>query len=82
MDEDIKRGLKKLARSTEIKVAESILRWKYKKEGKRIQDEDLDEESKRVADHAREVITRRGKGIWDGFKEAYKKAQKKEDSAD
>lgn len=83
MDEDIKRGLRKIARNTEIKVAESLLRWKYKKEkGKIPHDEDIVQKSKVIADQAHEIITKRGKNIWKEFKKAYHKGQKKEGSRD
>jgi len=39
MDEEIKKGFKRIARNTGVKVTESILRWKYKKEGKTIPDD-------------------------------------------
>ena len=83
MDEDIKRGLRKIARNTEIKVAESLLRWKYKKEKAKIpDDEEIVQKSKVIADQAHEIITKRGKNIWKEFKKAYHKGQKKEGSSD
>lgn len=83
MDEDIKRGLKRMAKNTEIKLTESILRWKYKKEGKKIpDDENISQQSKVVADQTHEIIAKRGKNIWSGLREAYHKGQKKEDSSD
>lgn len=83
MDEDIKKGLKRMARNAELKVAESLLRWKYKKKGKRISDdENIGQQSKIITDQAHQIIAKRGKNIWDGLKQAYQKAQKKEDSTD
>ena len=38
MDENIKKGMKKLAENAEIGVARSILRWKYKKERGHLQE--------------------------------------------
>ena len=83
MDEDPKKGFKRIAKNAELKVAESLLRWKYKREGKRVpDDENIDQQSRTITDQAHQVIAKRGKNIWEGFKEAYRKAQKKEDSTD
>ena len=83
MDEGVKKGLKKMARDAELKVAESLLRWKYKKEGKRVpDDESIGQQSRTITDQAHRIIAKRGKGIWEGFKEAYEKAKKEEDSTD
>ena len=83
MDEDIKKGLKRMARKAELRVAESLLRWKYKKRGKRISDdENIGQRSKIITDQAHQIIAKRGKNIWDGLKQAYQKGQKKEDSTD
>ena len=83
MDKDIKRDLRRIARNTEIKVAESVLRWKYKKEKGNIpHDEDISRKSKVIADQAHEIIAKRGKNIWKELKNAYHKGQKKEGSSD
>lgn len=77
MDEEIKRGLKKIAKNTELRVAESILRWKYKKEGKKVPgDEDIGQKSEELADEAHQIIAKRGKNIWKELKKAYRKGQK------
>lgn len=83
MDEDIKRGLKKIARNTETMLTGSVLRWKYKKEGKKIPtDQELEHQSQLIADQARKIISKRGKNIWNELKKAYKERQKKEDQSD
>ena len=65
MDEEIKKGLKRVARDTEIKVTESILRWKYKREGKRVPDASkIGQHSEMIADQAHSIIAKRGKNIW------------------
>ena len=79
MDDKTKREIKKIARNTEAKVAESILRWKYKKEGKRIpEDGDLHSQSRVVADKAHRVLSRRGKNIWKELKKTYRKNKEDE----
>ena len=83
MDEDIKRGLKKIARNTETMLTESILRWKYKKDGKKIpNNRELELQSQLITDHAHKIISRRGKNIWNEFKKAYKERDKKEGHSD
>ena len=83
MDEELKKGLKKFAKNAELKMAESLLRWKYKKEGKRVpDDESIGQQTRDITDQAHKIIAKRGKSIWEGFKEAYEKAKKEEDSTD
>jgi len=83
MDEEIKRGLKKIGRNAEIRVTESILRWKYRKEGKEIpDDQNLEQQSRLIADQTHQTLSRRGKNIWNELKNAYRKGQSKEDERD
>lgn len=83
MDEEIKKGFKRIARNTGVKVTESILRWKYKKEGKTIpDDQSLEVQSGLITDQAHQIISRSGKNIWGELKKVYYKKQKKEDSGD
>lgn len=79
MDDETKREIKKIARNTEVKVTESILRWKYRKEGKRVpEDGDLRTQSRDVADKAHKIISQRGKNIWKEFKKAYQKPREED----
>jgi hypothetical protein len=83
MDKDIKDDLKKLAKDTEVKLTESILRWKYKKEGKKMPDKEvLEHNSRLVADKANSILSRRGKSILNEFKKAYRESKKRGDSLD
>ena len=83
MDEDLKKGLKKLAKNGEIKMAESILRWKHKKEGRPIPDqESIEQQSRQVAERAHKAIAKSGKSIWNELKKAYKNGQKKGNAKD
>ncbi len=78
MDEDIKKGLKRAVESVEVSVTKSVLRWKYKKEGKQIPlEERLENESRHVADRAHEVIAKRGRNVWEELKKAYLKGDGK-----
>jgi hypothetical protein len=81
MDENIKKGIKRLAENAEIGVARSILRWKYKKE-KVIPpgDDDIETQSRMVADKVHDVIAERGRNVWNELKKVYAKTGAKEDS--
>ena len=79
MEEDFKKSLKNMARKTELKATESLLRWRYKKEGKEIIDDgNLERQSQVITDQAHEIISRRGKNIWHELKKVYKRGHKKE----
>lgn len=80
MDEQIKKDVKKLALDAENKVARSILRWKYKKEGKTVPEEhQLDNESRYVAGKAHQVIAKRGKNVLNELKKVYFKGDEEEE---
>ena len=81
MDENIKKGIKKLAENAEIGAARSILRWKYKKEGRDAPgDDELKAQSRKVAGKAHEVIAESGRNVWNEFKKVYAKNEVREDS--
>jgi len=74
MAEEMKYRLKKIAEEAEMKVAKSVLRWKYKKEGKDVPPEyRLESESRQVAGRAHEVLAERGRNVFNELKKAYKK---------
>jgi hypothetical protein len=80
MDEKLKKNIKKIAGDAEAKVTESILRWKFKKEGKELPDDkDLEEKSRLIMEQAHRTLSKSGKNIWDEIKRAYKKKGPKED---
>jgi hypothetical protein len=83
MSKDIKHNLKSLAKETEVKLAKSILRWRYKKEGKKLPDKDyLEHKSRIITDRANMIIAQRGKNIFDEFKKAYNEGKKTAESDD
>jgi hypothetical protein len=80
MDENTRKSIRRLAEDAEARIARSILRWKYKKEGVSPPgDDDLESQSRRVADTARGVISERGKNVWNEFKKVYAKSGIKEE---
>ncbi|MGD8226498.1 MAG: hypothetical protein PVI20_01885 [Desulfobacteraceae bacterium] len=77
MDKETKKELKRMARDTEIRVTQSILRWKYKKDGKQApEDPELKSQSQSLTDQAHQIISRRGKNIWKELKKVYRKKEK------
>ena len=76
MEEKTKNNLKKIAEEAEVKIARSLLRWKYKKEGRPAPlDCQIESESRSVAGRAHQVISRRGKNIFNELKKVYKKGK-------
>jgi len=83
MDEEVKKSVKKVADKAEKKIAESILRWKYKKEGRPPpDDEQLGRQSRVVAERANEIISKRGKKIWEEIRKGYLEIKKEEERKD
>jgi hypothetical protein len=82
MDEDTKKIIRRAVEKTEIGLTRSILRWKYKKEGRQVPLEpQLEEESRRVAGRASRIISKSGKNVWNELKKAYRETKvQKEDS--
>ena len=83
MNKDIKKDLKKLAKETEVKLTESILRLKHSKDGGKMPDrKKLEHQSRLITDQANKILSRRGKTIWNEIKSAYRKSKKREDNSD
>jgi hypothetical protein len=79
MDKDLKEGMKNILKATEVKITESLLRWKYKKEGKGMPvAPELQHRSHVISQKANEILTRTGKNIMKEFKEVYRKEGKDE----
>jgi len=80
MTDEIKKDLKKLALQTETRLAESLLKWRYRKEGKEAPEEGrVRRDSRRVAEQANRVLSERGKRVWDELKKAYRPSGKEGD---
>jgi hypothetical protein len=72
MDEQLKNKLKRFAEGAEMGAVRSLLKWKYKKEGKNVpSDVQLDQQSREAASLAKEVIAKTGKTVWHDLKEVY-----------
>ena len=81
MDENIKKGIKRLTENAEIGIARSILRWKHKKEkGTPPGDDDIETQSRMVAGKAHGVIAERGRNFWNELKKVYAKTGAEEES--
>jgi len=80
VDEDLKESLKKTIKNTEFKATETLLRWRYKKKGKKIFDnQNFEQQSRVITDQAHQIIIRRGKNIWNEVKKIYEKGNKKKE---
>jgi hypothetical protein len=78
MDEQIKKSLKRAVEKGQISLTRSLLRWKYKKVGNQIPvDHQLEKEARETADRMRQVISKRGKNIWNELKKSYVKDNEK-----
>jgi hypothetical protein len=78
MNEEIRKSLKRAIENSEINLTRSLLRWKYKKAGNQIPvDHKLEKEAREVADRMRQVISKRGKNVWNELKKSYVKDDKK-----
>ena len=74
------RSIRQAARDTEIRLAGSLLKWKYKKEGKELPDDQMvQHQSRIVTDQVHQILLRRGKSIWKELKDGCLKTSKKED---
>ena len=74
MDDQIKKSLKKAVEQAETSLAKSVLRWKYKKEGRTTPpDHQLEEESRQVGRQAHGIIAQRGKSALQELIKVYQK---------
>ena len=72
MGNDVKKDLKKIAKDTQTSIVRSLLRWKYKRDGRSVpDDETLRMQSGRISRQANDIIVGRGKGVWNEVKKAY-----------
>lgn len=75
-----KSALKDMAYQAERKLTESILRWKYRKEGRQAPGNDvLERQSEQVSDEANRIISERGKRVWEELKKAYRRVEGSKD---
>ena len=73
MSDEIRKDIKELALKTETRLAESLLKWRYRKEGKEPPEaRRVRRESERVAERANRVLSERGRRVWDELKKAYR----------
>ncbi len=83
MSGEIKQEFLKLARRAEDRAAESLLRWKYRKEGAEVpEDARIRRESEAVADQANRILSARGRRVWAELKKACRSSGDGEDGKD
>ena len=72
MTEGMKKNVLKAIQNAEVGIAKSLIRWKHKKYKMPLPGEaKLEEESRRVAERAHEVISQRGKNVWAEIRQVY-----------
>ena len=77
MDEHNKRSLGKKLKAVEKQFAKGLIKWRLKKTGSPLPDEDrLDEGSEQVVDLAHEIIKQRSSPLLDELKAAKKEFMK------
>jgi hypothetical protein len=58
-------SLSGIAQGVEVKLTETLLRWRYKRQGKTPPaDDQLKTRSRTITDQVNEILVRRGKNIW------------------
>jgi len=68
----MKTKLRRFAEEAEIGAVRSILKWKFRKEGKSVpSDVQLEQQSREAASLAKDVLTKTGKTVWRDLKEVY-----------
>ena len=83
MNDDITRNFKKIAREAEVGIARTLLRRRYRKEGKQPPgDEELQRRSRQVAEEARRTMVKSGRTAWKELKKVYHKSRSKDEGAD
>ena len=72
MPDGIKKNILKAIQDAEVGLAKSLILWKRKKNNMEIpQETQLENESRRVAERAHEVISERGRSVWKEIKQVY-----------
>jgi len=78
---DIKKDFKKKLLDSEVKITESILCWRYKKEKKPLPDKEvLQQQSRIISEQANKIVTGRLKNIWNQIKYECGKIRNKGDN--
>ena len=76
---EIRRALDRAERG----ITRSVIRWKYRKEGRPLPPDDaLEGHSRQVVDQAHEIIARRGRSVWNEFRNVYARQKGKKGGGD
>ncbi|RLF56079.1 MAG: hypothetical protein DRN37_08545 [Thermoplasmata archaeon] len=74
---EIRRALDRAERG----ITRSVIRWKYRKEGRPLpSDESIEGHSRQVVDQAHNIIARRGRSVWNELRVVYARQNKKKES--
>lgn len=82
MSDEITRNFKKIVREAETGIARSLLRRRYRKEGKEPPgEEELQHHSRQVAEEAHRVMVKGGMTAWNELQKVYAKGRSKKEGA-
>jgi hypothetical protein len=74
MGEDARNEIRRVLDRAERGITRSVIRWKYRKEGRPVPPDDtLEGQSQEVVDQAHKIIARRSKSVWSELKSVYAK---------
>ena len=77
----MKKKLRRFAEDAEISAVRSLLKWKYKKDGKSVpSDAQIEQQSREAASLANDVIAKTGKTVWHDLKKVYREHRAENDS--
>jgi hypothetical protein len=78
MSEDTKKDIRRALDRAERGITRSVIRWKYRKEGRPVPPDDtLEGQSRQVVDEAHRIIASRGKNVWSELRNIYGKQKGK-----
>ena len=81
IEKDMKNNLKKLVKDTEVKLTESILKWKIKRSGENMPNKKvLEHNSRLIAEQANRILSGKAKKFLNDVKKAYNESKKREDT--
>lgn len=80
MGKDNRNEIRRALDRAERGITRSVIRWKYKKEGRPLPpDDDLEGQSIQVVDQAHKIMARRGRSVWNELRNVYARQKEKKE---
>jgi hypothetical protein len=80
MGKDNRNEIRRALDRAERGITRSVIRWKYKKEGRPVPPDDaLEGQSIQVVDQAHKIIARRGRSVWNELRNVYARQKEKKE---